>query len=98
MRYFVTFGARETAIDVTSLPDGRWDVRLDGRPVPVDAVSIGATLSVLVEGRVIDLDLTGSLPSVGYAVHGARGEATIETEPQHRNVSAFLSAQSRSRN
>src|SRR5258706_12995812 len=95
MRYFVTFGARETAIDVTALPDGRWDVRLDGRPVPVDAVSIGATLSVLVEGRVIDLDLTGSLPSVGYAVHGARGEATIETERTRSDPSLRAAARVR---
>ena len=80
MRYFVTFGARETAIDVTALPDGSWEVRLDGCPVLVDAVSIGGALSILVEGRVIDLDLAGSLPKVEFAAQDARGEATVESE------------------
>jgi biotin carboxyl carrier protein len=80
MRYFVTFGERETAIDVTALPDGRWDVRLEGRTVEVDAVSIGSNLSLLIEGKVIDLDLAGSPPSIEYAAHGARGAATIETD------------------
>jgi biotin carboxyl carrier protein len=80
MRYFIRLGARETAIDVTALPDGRWDVRLDGRAVPVDAVSIGGTLSILVEGRVVDLELAGSLPRLEYAAYRARGDATIETE------------------
>ncbi len=80
MRYFVTLDGRENAIDVTALPDGRWDIRLDGRVVAVDAVQIGPTLSVLVDGQVIDLDLGTSFPRADYATRGARGEATIETE------------------
>jgi biotin carboxyl carrier protein len=95
MRYFVTLGARETEIDVTALPDGRWDVRLDGRPVAVNAVSIGTTLSLLIEGRVVDLELAGSFPKVDYAVHGARGEATIETERTRTDPSLRASARVR---
>ena len=95
MRYFVAFGGRETAIDVTALPDGRWDVRLDGRPVTVDAVSIGGRLSILVDGRVIDLELAGSLPRVSYAAHGARGEATIETERTRTDPSLRAAARVR---
>jgi biotin carboxyl carrier protein len=95
MRYFVTFGARETAIDVTALPDGRWDVQLDGLPVAVDAVSIGGVLSILVEGRVIDLELAGSPPSIEYVAHGARGEATIETERTRTDPSLRASARVR---
>ena len=79
MRYFVTLGARETAVDVTALPT-RWDVRLEVRAVAVDAVSIGGALSILVNGRVIDLEVAGSLPNIDYAAHGARGDATVESE------------------
>jgi biotin carboxyl carrier protein len=80
MRYFVTFDARETAIDVTALPDGRWDVRIDGHPVAVDVVSAGSALSILVDGRVLDLELSGTPPALHYATQDATGEATIETE------------------
>src|SRR5689334_18495628 len=80
MRYFVTLGARETSIDVTALPDGRWDVRLEGRAIAVDAVSVGGALSILVEGQVVDLDLAGTLPKVDFVAGSARGEATVETE------------------
>lgn len=95
MRYFVTFAGRETAIDLTALPDGRWDVRLDGRPVAVDAVSIGGTLSILVDGRVIDLEIDGSLPSVEYSAEGARGAATIETERTRTDPSLRAAARVR---
>jgi biotin carboxyl carrier protein len=80
MRYFVTFDARETAIDVTALPDGRWDVRIEGRPALVDVVSTGSALSILIDGRVIDLELSGTPPVFDYATPDATGEATIETE------------------
>ena len=62
MRYFVTFDAREIAIDVTALPDGRWDVPSRGRPALVEVVSTGWALSILVDGRVIDLELSGTPP------------------------------------
>jgi biotin carboxyl carrier protein len=95
MRYFVTFGGRETAIDVTALPDGRWDVRTGERPIAVDAVSIGGVLSILIDGRVIDLELAGSLPAMEYAAQGTRGEATIETERTRTDPSLVAAARVR---
>lgn len=81
MRYFVTFAARETAVDVTLLPDGGWDVRLEGRRIPVDAVSIDGTLSILVNGQGIDLQTTASPPNtIEFATYRGRGDATIESE------------------
>jgi len=80
MRYFVALGAREIPVDVTSLPSGSWDVRIDGKEVAVDAVAAGDCLSVRVDGRVIDLLLDGTPPDVKFVASGVRGEATIETE------------------
>jgi biotin carboxyl carrier protein len=80
MRYFVALGAREIPVDVTQLPSGSWDVRIDGKEVAVDAVRAGDCLSVRVEGRVIDLLLDGSLPDVKFVASGVRGNAAIETE------------------
>jgi biotin carboxyl carrier protein len=95
MRYFVTLGAREAAIDVTALPDGRWDVRVDGQPVSVDVESIGDAISIVVEGRVIDLHLEGSLPNVEYASHVARGAAIIETDRTRSDRSLRSSSRTR---
>ena len=55
MRYFVTLGAREIPVDLVSRPSGGWNVEVDGKAVAVDAVAVGDSLSVLVDGRVIDL-------------------------------------------
>jgi biotin carboxyl carrier protein len=80
MRYFVTLGAREIPIDVTALSDGRLDVRVDGKPVAVDAVDAGGALSLIVEGKVVDLVLDGAPPSVAFSMLGPSGNATVETE------------------
>jgi biotin carboxyl carrier protein len=80
MRYFVALGAREIPVDVTALPSGGWDVRVDGKAVQVDAVPAGDALSVRVDNQVFDLILDGPLPSVQFIAGGLRGDATIETE------------------
>jgi biotin carboxyl carrier protein len=80
MRYFVALGAHEIPVDVTLLPSGGWDVRIDGKEIVVDAVAAGDCLSVRVDGRVIDLLLDGTPPGVNFVASGIRGEATIETE------------------
>jgi biotin carboxyl carrier protein len=88
MRYFVALGAREIPVDVTSLPSGGWDVRVDGQVVQVDAVRAGDALSVRVDGRMIDLLLDGPLPNVQFIAGGVRGDATIETERSRAGRSA----------
>jgi biotin carboxyl carrier protein len=80
MRYFVALGAREIPVDVTTLPGGGWSVRVDGKEVEVDTVTVGDSLSVRVDGQVFDLLLDGSLPALKFATSGVRGEAVIETE------------------
>ncbi len=80
MRYFVALGAREIPVDVTQLPSGAWNVRIDGKEVAVDAVRAGDCISVRVEGRVIDLLLDGAPPDVKFVASGVRGQAAIETE------------------
>ena len=80
MRYFVTLGAREIAVDVTALSGGGFDVFLEGKRVAVDVVPAGGALSLLIEGKVVDLVLDGSPPHVTFASLGASGGASIETE------------------
>ncbi|HEX9297673.1 MAG TPA: biotin/lipoyl-containing protein [Polyangiaceae bacterium] len=80
MRYFVGLGGREIAVDVTALAGGSWDVRVEGNRSKVDAVAAGAAVSLLIDGRVVDLVLDATAPKVGYAALGCRGEARIETE------------------
>jgi biotin carboxyl carrier protein len=80
MRYFVTLGAREVPIDVTALSGGGFDVRVDGKPVAVDLAEAGGALSLLIDGRVVDLVIDGSPPSVAFSILGPSGGATVETE------------------
>jgi biotin carboxyl carrier protein len=87
MRYFVALGAHEIPVDVTALPSGAWDVRIDGKQVSVDAVAAGDCLSVRVDGRVIDLLLDGTPPNLTFVASGARGAATIETERTRASLS-----------
>src|SRR5258706_12644009 len=80
MRYFVTLGAREVPVDVTALSDGGLDVRVDGKPVAVDLAEAGGALSLLIDGRVVDLVIDGSPPSVAFSIRGPSGGAAVETE------------------
>jgi len=80
MRYFVALGAREIPVDVTQLPSGTWNVAIEGKEIAVDAIAVGDSLSVRVDGRVIDLLLDGSPPELRFVASGVRGAAVIETE------------------
>jgi glutaconyl-CoA/methylmalonyl-CoA decarboxylase subunit gamma len=87
MRYFVALGGREIPVDLTALPSGGWDVRIDGKEVAIDAVAAGDCLSVRVDGRVIDLLIDGAPPTVQFVASGVRGDATIETERTRAGLS-----------
>jgi glutaconyl-CoA/methylmalonyl-CoA decarboxylase subunit gamma len=80
MRYFVALGAREIPVDLTLLPTGAWNVTIDGKEIAVDAVAVGDSLSLRVDGRVIDLYLDGTASDLKFVASGVRGEAVIETE------------------
>jgi glutaconyl-CoA/methylmalonyl-CoA decarboxylase subunit gamma len=95
MRYFVTLGAREIPVDVTALSNGGFDVRVDGRPVSVDAADAGGALSLRIDGRIVDLVIDGSPPKVSFALLGPSGSATIETERTRADSSRRLGRGSR---
>ena len=80
MRYFVTLGSRELAIDVTPLPAGGLDVRIDGRAVDADVVPVGDALSIRVDGRVIDLTVEGNPPDIGVVASGQRAYVKVESD------------------
>lgn len=86
MRYFVTLdpapGAKPLEVDVTELPTGALEVSIGGRPVPVDVVSLEGTLSVRVDGRVVDLTTEGQPPEIGAIASGHRSYVRVESERQ----------------
>jgi biotin carboxyl carrier protein len=92
MRYFVTLGAREVPVDVTALPSGGFDVRVEGRRVSVDAIAAGGALSMRIDGRVIDLVLEGSPPDVAFRALGSSGSATVESDRTRSTVRSAGSA------
>ena len=80
MRCFVSLGAREIVVDVTPLSSGGFEVRVDGQPISVDVAHAGGALSILVDGRVVDIVIDGSSPRVTFASFGASGRAAVETD------------------
>jgi biotin carboxyl carrier protein len=88
MRYFVALGAREIAVDVTALSGGGFDVRVEGKPISVDVAPAGGALSLIIEGRVVDLVLDGSPPQINFASFGPSGGASIETERTRSSADA----------
>jgi biotin carboxyl carrier protein len=80
MRYFVTFGATETIVDVTALPGGGFDVRRDGERIDADVVALQDALSIRIGDRVIDLAVEGQLPELGVSAVGMRTRVRVESE------------------
>ena len=84
MRYYVTLDPDPTAvplaIDVVELPSGALEVRVEGRPVAVDVVSLGGQLSVRVDGQVVDLTTEGAPPEIGAVASGHRSYVRVESE------------------
>jgi glutaconyl-CoA/methylmalonyl-CoA decarboxylase subunit gamma len=88
MRYYVALGGREIPVDVALSANGTWEVSVEGRPLQVDVVDAGRTLSIRFDGRVVDLVLDGSLPGVTFSARGQRGMARIESERMRMNGTA----------
>lgn len=96
MRYFVALdpvpdGAAGTGtapapmvVEISELPSGALDVRVDGKAVDVDVVAPGSTgvLSVRVGGRMVDLTTEGSPPDLGAVASGTRAYVRVESERQ----------------
>lgn len=97
MRYHVQLDPAPDAatllVDVTELPSGELDVRIDGRKIDVDVVPItsGArdgVLSVRVGGRMVDLTVEGRLPEIGAVASGHRSYVRVESERQRAAAAA----------
>ena len=87
MRYYVTLdpdpGAAPILVDLVELPSGALQARLDGRPIDVDVVVVGAEraqLSVRVNGQVVDLTTEGTPPEIGAVASGHRSYVRVESE------------------
>lgn len=92
MRYFVnldpTPGAPPTLVDVSELPSGELDVRVGDKHVPVDVAKLDGALSVLVDGKVVDLTIEGRLPEIGVVANGHRSYVRVESERQRAAAAA----------
>ena len=82
MRYYVTLspGSAPMEIEVTELPSGELDVKMRGKRVDVDVLTVGGSLSVRVAGHVVDLTTEGAPPELGAVASGHRSYVRVESE------------------
>ena len=80
MRYFVSFGAEEIPVDVTALPDGGYEVRLDGKLVDADVAVTPDALAVRVGSTVVDLVTEGKPPEMRISASNVRSLVRVESE------------------
>jgi glutaconyl-CoA/methylmalonyl-CoA decarboxylase subunit gamma len=84
MRYFVSLdptpSVKPILVDVTELSNGDLDVHVDGRAVTVDFVPVGPSLSVRVDGHMVDLTTEGVPPELGAVASGTRAYVRVESE------------------
>ncbi|MBX3187374.1 MAG: hypothetical protein KF819_10185 [Labilithrix sp.] len=92
MRYFVNLdpapGAPPIVVDLTELPSGELDVRVDGKRVAVDVVALNGTLSVRIDGQMVDLTTEGSAPELGTVASGHRAYVRVESERERAAAAA----------
>lgn len=92
MRYFVNLdgnaSTEPTVVEVTELPTGELDVAIGGKKVAVDVVALEGSLSVRVDGRVVDLTTEGQPPEVGLIASGHRSYVRVESERQRAAAAA----------
>ena len=84
MRYYVSLDpdpqAKPVVVDLTELPNGRLEARVDDRPVDLDVARVGTQLSVRVDGQVVDLTTEGTPPELGAVASGHRSYVRVESE------------------
>jgi biotin carboxyl carrier protein len=68
------------AVDLTLVPSGALEARVDGRLIAVDVVMVGGQLSVRVDGQVVDLTVEGAPPELGAVANGHRAYVRVESE------------------
>jgi biotin carboxyl carrier protein len=88
MRYFVTIDGREHVVDVQARPTGELAVSFDGAAVDNDVVVLDdGSLSVRIDGKILDLVVEGDPPDVGVVASGHRAYVRVESE-RHRAAAA----------
>ena len=88
MKYFVTIDEREQAVDVEVRPTGELAVSLDGEAVDNDVVVLDdGSLSIRINGKVLDLTVEGTPPDVGVVASGHRAYVRVESD-RHRAAAA----------
>lgn len=96
MRYHVTLDPSKDgppiAVEVNQLPNGDLVVTVDGQPVDVDVVALGDRLSILVDGRVVDLTTEGVPPDVGCIAGGHRSYVRVESDRMRAAAAARRSS------
>jgi biotin carboxyl carrier protein len=60
--------------------NGKMSAMVAGRPVDVDAVRIGAQVSVRVDSQVVDLTTGGKPPDLAVVARGLRTRARVESD------------------
>lgn len=81
MRYFVTFpSGDEVPVEVDHLPTGEISVVVAGQRLSADAIALGATTSIRIDNRVVDLWMEGAPPGVGVIARGHRFYVKAESE------------------
>jgi len=84
VRYFVSLdpdpNANPVVVDLVELPSGRLEAEIDGRPVELDVVAVGAQLSVRVDNQLVDLTTEGIPPELGAVANGHRSYVRVESE------------------
>ncbi len=89
MKYFVTIDDHEHAVDVEVRPTGELVVLLDGRPMDNDVVVLDdGSLSIRIDGKVLDLTVEGVPPDVGVVASGHRAYVRVESERQRAAAAA----------
>jgi len=80
--------AEPVEVDVSELPSGELRVLVAGQPVAVDVATMpgreegGSTLSVSVDGQLVDLTTEGNAPDLGIVASGHRSYVRVLSERQ----------------
>jgi glutaconyl-CoA/methylmalonyl-CoA decarboxylase subunit gamma len=88
MKYFVTIDGGQHEVEVTVRPNGELAVSLAGQSVDNDVVVLDdGSLSIRIDGKIIDLTIEGTPPDVGVIASGHRAYVRVESE-RHRAAAA----------
>jgi biotin carboxyl carrier protein len=71
--------ASPVGVDLTELPNGDFEADVNGKRIHVDVAAVGPHLSVRIEGRIVDLTVSGQLPNLTVVVPGFRAKVSVQT-------------------